>query len=332
MTKVKKNAPYLYLTQDKGKEEYYLFLAIPIEEGYDLMHREDISPVWQADGTTVVDVSIKKGNNRTHPVFHQSFTIDPADAPANFRAEHNAIKVKISVLDEQDGEEQVLQSIIQYRDRDGSGALQHLDKEAGIAYNRPYIYCGLNKEGIENEIGDGLVFDPYVLMWLKGYRFRSDRFQMTGPENGVCETFIVLSNMNVNDQSISFKDDFRVNEEFYLDRAPAEGNFTATIILEDNVPGPSSLADKTDEEFSRALKQLELDRLRRKEERRKALAGSADASKGDQGDKLPEAATTEALSLPDPEEEEDQQSETAQNQEEQTTETKAKTRNMSILL
>ncbi|GJM35453.1 MAG: hypothetical protein DHS20C18_44540 [Saprospiraceae bacterium] len=231
---IKRHAPYLYLTQPNGQGLYQLFLAISVKAGYELVEGSNGTlPVQYLNGRTEIKIKLRKSGNNAEFIVNKYYPLDPGNT---ITLDADEILVTVTVLDGSNNLEEEFTAKLQYGDCDRQAP--HVDAIANeIAYNCPYVYLAQ----VNNTVTEPLTFEPYLLLSPKGYSVHPDKIAITTPENGVCETIIVLSNIETNGSEGTFIHDFQINRVNYFESGKVEGNFRATVIMEDNIVEGQSL-------------------------------------------------------------------------------------------
>jgi len=250
------HAPYCYLSENTEEGNFDLFVAIPQKEGYRVITEGEMqAEVQYLNDMTVVNIKMEPtGSNEPEEIYTAYFALQPEEIQdVTFNLDTAQLAVQVSVFENSEVLEEVNISTLLYRDRD----YQQVEEGAradGIAYNCPYSF--LREVDSENSSTQGAFrYAPYLFVPLRGYELKQENFLLTTPNNGICETVLVLSrNEEGNTNEVSFEHNFKVNDSYYRDSGRIEGNFIVTLLFEENVPGPSS-----DELSLEAIYQILLD-------------------------------------------------------------------------
>lgn len=258
----KSHAPYTYLTQD-SQGLYHLFTAVPLRLGYDrrLANPSELA-VQYLNGITIVTIELQQSNSITQHEQGALWTYFPLDPNGqsnfNFNPDSDEILVEVLVYETDTLLEEEFSSTILYIDRDNQAPPPE-SLAARKAFNSPYTYLeeiDSNTQGDENMWG----YQPYMLLPLKGYDVNPDHILITTPENGIYESVVVLSNQPVAAGNFQLTSNFNVNRDVYYDGGQVEGNFTATVVLEDNIEPSLSLVGSPAKRLHNSLKDIEQNR------------------------------------------------------------------------
>ena len=184
------------------------------------------------------------------------FTLEPADSiPTGFFPDTDQIQISVQVYEDDANLVEEFHFGLFYRDSDDQ-AISAEEEQLQKSFNCPYVYLeAASGRTEEDSWRDGITYYPYLMMYLKGYAHQPDRLYLTAPENGVCDTVIVLR--QVENQREAQEYYFAVNSTAYYDSGRIEGNFTTTVILEDDIPVGDSFIHLDDKNLYQKLWELE---------------------------------------------------------------------------
>ncbi len=324
---IQTHAPYVYLNKKRGSHEYFLFLTLKIKPGFQLQN--SIQTTFQ-NGLTLIHLTVIKAENAGGTEITECFQLMPLNqADLDFNPDTSKIEVLVSVFENDNIPEEEFSTTLLYRDGD-EFELAPFSIQDKVAYNCPYVYLERQAATENPSQSNGLsTCIPYLLIPLRGYSPVLDMITRTSPGNGVCEAYIVLRNTPDNATTHSFSEDFKINSDFYLDDQYLEGNFTATIILEHNIPLEESMGIKTIQEFSTAVQELEIEKHNDRED----LPSRTEEEEGDSNpDNEFDPEEGNELPLPPPTDKDEprrDESDAPEDGSRRTSSIRAKTRNMS---
>lgn len=253
---VKYHAPYLYLKNANTAGRCDLYVAVIIEDGFQLV--PDTTGQGAAENplsSTNIQIHVKE-SAQAEGFIHQAFY--PLALPGHADSTDAAVTVTVNVLDEQGNRSGGYSNRMLYRDRDRDK--DPLVASNGIAYNCPYIYLDgpmTGQNGTPAYVASQTRYKPYVLLFPNGYRLLRNEIQLSAPENGIFESYIFLSN----DESVGASTEPIVgimeNQSHYYDTGGHVGSFLVTVILEDNIELDESMSQQKGMARHRALRELE---------------------------------------------------------------------------
>ena len=249
----KLNAPYAYLAQADANQ-YMLFVSILLDDHYQTQEEE----VRYLNGLTQVTIRVLQKDEAPGGNVNRLFVLEPAgNTPESFFPDTDEIQISVEIYEDSNNLLEEFHLGLFYRDADNQ-PISAEETGAQKAFNCPYIYLEAESLSIE-ETGsrrDGIIYLPYLLVHLKGYDYQADRLTLTAPDNGVCDAIVILRQRE--DQEEITESYFAVNATQYYDSGRIEGNFTVTIVLEDNVAIADSLIHKDLSVLHKELWELEI--------------------------------------------------------------------------
>ena len=230
MTKeFKPHVPYLYLTRDVDAI-YHLFIAIFIEEGYELVQEVHSENPIVEENILLYNLIIRKNaavNSSTQFWHRTPINPDLFDS----EVETPEIHVVVTILDEQEREEAVYNAILNIADSDHQApneiALAH-----NIAFNCPYLFL-LDEGGIPEE---QLVFHQHQCFYLipvDGNLVHLEYPLMTSPYHGICEHLVVLR-PSEEAPVANNEPGFHADRKTYVDNGKTDGNAMILVITEES--------------------------------------------------------------------------------------------------